>query len=137
MANRLCGMPVAAKVNAFEREVGRDEQFASRRYPQHGAVVADASDQILSGVLRATRALSGIRHAANLCDERFFGKRHGLPIYRLLRQEQQVPPPRVLIRFGSRLRPGKQEILRYASKTAPLRMTPHKDFSLPRSGRDD
>src|SRR5580692_4813128 len=91
MANRLGGMPVAAKVNAFEREIGRDQQFAAGRYPQHGAVVADASDQILSGVLRATRALSGIRHAANLCDERFFGKRHGLPIYRLLRARTAGP----------------------------------------------
>ena len=76
MADRFRRMPVAPEVNAFQREVGRDQGFVSRRQAQHGAVISN------SGEDRTVRAEStptsgGFRHAANLGNQRFFGKRHG------------------------------------------------------------
>jgi hypothetical protein len=53
-------MPIAAEVNAFQSEVGRDQSFVPRREPQHGAIVPDSSND------RRIQAFSTpIRHAAN------------------------------------------------------------------------
>src|SRR5579863_3178666 len=66
-------MPVATEVDAFQSEVGRDQNFVSRREPQHGAIVSD------SGNNRRIQGLSApSRHAANLGNQRFFGNRHGV-----------------------------------------------------------
>jgi len=53
-------MPVATEVDAFQSEVGRDQNFVPWREPQHGAIVSD------SGNNRRNWAFSTpIRHAAN------------------------------------------------------------------------
>src|SRR5260370_829680 len=75
MSHSLRRMPVAAEVNAFQRKVGRDQRVASRLQAQHGAVVSDCFDY-LGAASAPTRVR--LRHAANLGDQGFFRKRHGV-----------------------------------------------------------
>jgi hypothetical protein len=42
MSAGVSRMPLAAKVNAFQREVGSYECFVSGRNIKHGAIVADS-----------------------------------------------------------------------------------------------
>jgi hypothetical protein len=75
-------MPVAAKVNAFQTEVGCDQGLLSSQRAQHGAIVSnsgkDAKGRRGSGKGRADRTPTGrrFRHPANLGYQRFFGERH-------------------------------------------------------------
>ena len=66
-------MPVAAEVNAFEGEIGGDQDVCGLTceggLAQDGAVVADA------GLKRGIFCALGC--AANLRNQRFFGKGHG------------------------------------------------------------
>ena len=81
MAHRFGRMPVAPEVNAFQRKVGRDQGFLSRREAQHGAVVSNSGEDHAS-CRPDTRVRMpspmGFRHAANLGNQRFFRQRHGL-----------------------------------------------------------
>src|SRR5450631_3729420 len=73
-------MPVAPEVDAFQREVGRDQRFVSRQRAQHGAVVSNSgTDGSLGGAGSLVRPPSPARrsHSANLGNQRFFQKRHG------------------------------------------------------------
>ena len=54
MANALRRMPIASKVDIFEREVRRNDQLFSAPRPYHGAIVADTKIQNSAG-----RQLSG------------------------------------------------------------------------------
>jgi hypothetical protein len=77
-------VPVAPEVNAFQRKVGRDQNFetsgfVSRQQAQHGAVVSyPRKDGISCGADTSVRPplFATPRHAANLGNQRFFGKRH-------------------------------------------------------------
>jgi hypothetical protein len=45
MANALRGMPIATKMDIFEREVRGDNQLFSAPRPYHGTIVANAKPQ--------------------------------------------------------------------------------------------
>ncbi len=45
MANALRGMPIAAEMNIFEREVCGHDQLFSAPWPYDGTIVADAQTQ--------------------------------------------------------------------------------------------
>ena len=45
MANALRGMPIAAEMDIFEREVGSDDQLFSAPRPYDSTIVADAEMQ--------------------------------------------------------------------------------------------
>ncbi len=78
VADRFRRMPVAAEVDAFQREVGRDQGFSSRQQAQHGAVVSNSGeDRHGSSRRSAPIGSEDARQTANLGNQRFFGKRHG------------------------------------------------------------
>jgi hypothetical protein len=69
-------VPIAAEVDSFQREIGGDQEFSSRRQAQHSTVISD------SGGYRPARVTSAasrgsFRQTANLGNQRFFRKRHG------------------------------------------------------------
>jgi hypothetical protein len=59
MANDIGRMPLPAKVNLFQVEIGGEQQFMSGRRPQDGAVIADPAHQ--AGIF----APVAFRYAAN------------------------------------------------------------------------
>jgi hypothetical protein len=67
MADRLGGVPVTAKVNAFQGEVGGDQCFVTGGETEYGAVVADTGHN----------TASFRRQAADVGDQGAFCKRHG------------------------------------------------------------
>jgi hypothetical protein len=69
-------MPIAPEVNPFQREVGGDQRFVTRRYLQDRAVISD-TDPCRSDILVRRSSRVGSSHPANLGDQRFFSKRHG------------------------------------------------------------
>src|SRR5580765_7276556 len=81
-------MPVPAKVNAFQREVGRNEGIASRKQAQHGAVVSDPGQDGAIPTASAPMRNRG-RHAADLGDQFFFGERHAPLLYRRVRDAER------------------------------------------------
>ena len=81
VANGLRRMPVAPKVDAFQREVSSDERISSREQAQNGAVVSDSGENgaIATAISPASRRP---RHPADLGDESFLGERHAPLLYR-------------------------------------------------------
>jgi hypothetical protein len=69
-------MPIPPEMNAFEAEVGGDQQFAPGGYAQDGAVVPDTPDNFASRAARLTPTLSGSRHPANFRNQQSFRERH-------------------------------------------------------------
>ena len=45
MADGISRVPFAAKVRAFDAEIGRDQRIVTRAQPQHGSIVTDAPSQ--------------------------------------------------------------------------------------------
>jgi hypothetical protein len=79
-------MPISPEVYAFQSEVGGDQRIvsgpAARRQTHHGAVVSNSSQNrssFIPGNSAPTPQFApGTHHAADLSDQRFFGKRHSV-----------------------------------------------------------
>jgi hypothetical protein len=76
-------MPVAPEVNAFESEVGCDQDLVGGRHLQYSAIVSNSGQD---GRRRASSANLGVRppaltggccHSPDFSNQRFFGDRHG------------------------------------------------------------
>jgi hypothetical protein len=61
-------MPLAAKVNSFEREIGGDEEIESMSNPLDSTIISDAGNQ------RSART----RLPSDAGDQIFLGKRHAI-----------------------------------------------------------
>jgi hypothetical protein len=49
MSNGFCRVPLAPKVNALQREVGRDEGLVARARVQNSAIIADGMNNSRPG----------------------------------------------------------------------------------------
>src|ERR1700722_20203769 len=81
-------MPVTPKMDSFQREVRCNQRVlvlflaTASHHSQHGAVVSNSS--------RNKGIFCRLRHAANLCDERFFGNYHANTISDARQQMQNT-----------------------------------------------
>jgi hypothetical protein len=80
VADRVCGMPLAAEMYAFQRKIGGDESLRAGEGGEHGAIVADR----LENAGRSSAARSRARRfacAGDAFDETSFGNRHNVTAY--------------------------------------------------------
>ncbi len=71
MPHRFGRVSLAAEVNSFQREIGRDQRIIlpALTRPQHSAVIADSGNN--------RRILAALRHLANAGNDCFLGSNHG------------------------------------------------------------
>ena len=99
VADRFRRVPVAPEVNAFQREVGRDQNSVSGTRPGSSRSTAQSSpipaEMVVTWCRPAARPrLGGSRHTANLGNQRFFGQA----------ARRTTIPPHVMSRLSGRLR---------------------------------
>ena len=78
MANRLRWVPLSPKVNPFQGEISRDQDFRVRLRSQYSAVISNSGldEQLVV-------APPGIRQSTDFRDEGFFWQRHDNTVHRV------------------------------------------------------